>query len=250
MNTPEEIELKEKRIYLEELSDSLASEELNLEEIKEKVNIFQYRYYNEIGRKYVELDDILAQVAELKARRKPQDTKLGKEAEKARTQAKRAAKEFENIDNTPNEEIKNVSLTEEAKKLYRKIASVIHPDKATDDTSREIRTILMAELNEAYRNRDIKKMQEVLDKWLENPDSVIGTDIAAELVRTIRTIAQVKRRISGIKMDIQTMLISDIYILLIKVRDAERIGRNLLEEMAENIDMQIREARKTKAEIE
>jgi len=244
MSTPEEVELEAKKAELEALSDSLAEKELDLEELKNSVFKFQHRYYSELGKKYVELDELRAQIAELKAKKKPQDHKLNQEAEKARTQAKKAAEEYENIDLTPQEDAKGNADLDEAKKLYRKIASTIHPDKATDDKSRKIRTNLMAELNEAYKKKNIAKMQEILNKWNESPEAVAGDNTAAELIRTILAIARIKRRIVEIGKEIIELMACDLFLLMNKVHDADARGRNLLAETAARINIEIQAAQK------
>lgn len=242
-NTPEEAELSKKKAELERLSDALAEKELGLEELKLTVAHFQHRYYSEVGKRYVELDELRAQIAELKARQKHQDHELNQEAVRARTQAKKAAEEYEGVDIEPQKDSIESEEAEEAKRLYRKIASIIHPDKATDDKSRHVRTRLMAELNEAYAQKDITKMQNILDQWQESPEAVSGEDTAAELVRTIRAIAQIKRRMSEIETEISKIMSSDIHMLMVKVHDEDLTGRDILAEMSVSIDSEIQDAR-------
>jgi len=167
MSSPEETELSGKKAELKGLSDILADKELDLEDLKLTIMKFQHRYYSEVGKKYVELDELRAQIAEFKSRQKPQDHKMSREAIKARTQARKAAEEYADSDIESQTDSKTDDESAEAKKLYRKIASIIHPDKATDDNPRHLRTRLMAELNEAYKQKDIAKMQSILDKWQE-----------------------------------------------------------------------------------
>jgi cell pole-organizing protein PopZ len=243
MSTPEEAELAGKKAELERLSDVLAEKELDLEELKLTVARFQHRYYSEVGKRYVELDELRAQIAELKAERKPQDHEMNQEATRARTQARKATEEYEDIDIEPQADSKSSEESAEAKKLYRKIASIIHPDKATDDNSRHLRTRLMAELNEAYAQKDIAKMQSVLDKWQESPEAISGEDTGAELVRAIRAIAQIKRRISEIETEISETMTSDIHELMAKVHSADLAGRDILAEMSAGIDFEIQGAR-------
>jgi len=243
LDTPEETELVGKKAELERLSDFLAEKELDLEELKLTVTQFQRRYYSEVGKRYVELDELRAQIAELKARQKPQDHELNQEAARARTQARKAAEEYEDIDIESQKDLEESEESEDAKRLYRKIASIIHPDKATDDESCHIRTKLMAELNEAYAQKDIVKMQGILDKWHESPEAVSGEGTGAELVRTIRAIAQIKRRISEIEKEMSEIMTSDIHVLMVKVHDADLAGRNILLEMSVQIASEIQDAR-------
>ena len=243
MNTPEETELSGKKVELERLSDLLAEKELNLEELKLTIAQFQHRYYSELGKSYIELDELRAQIAEIKAKQKPQDQRLNQEAKRARTQAREVAEEFEDIDIKPPADSKTSEESEKAKRLYRKIASIIHPDKATDDKSRHLCTSLMAELNDAYARKDIAKMKDILYKWNESPEAVIGEDTAFELVRTIRAIAQIKRRISEIEAEISEIMTSDIHVLMAKVHDADLAGRNILVEMLVRVNYEIQDAR-------
>ena len=248
-NTPEEAELAEKKAELERLSDVLAEKELGLKELTLTVAHFQHRYYSEVGNKYVALDELRAQIAELKARQKPQDHELNQEALRVRTRARKAAEEYEGVEVEPQTDLLNSKESEDAKRLYRKIASIIHPDKATDDKSRHLRTRLMAKLNEAYARKDITKMRSILDQWQESPEAVSGEGTAAELVRTIRAIAQIKRRISEIETAISEIITSDIRVLMAKVNDADLAGRDILAEMSISIDAEIQDVRNELARL-
>ena len=249
MNTPEEDELATKKAELERLSQLLAEKELDLEELKLTVAAFQHRYYSQVGKRYVELDELRAQIAELKSRQTPQDHELNQEAVRARTQARKAAEEYEGVDIEPQKDSLESEESEEAKRLYRKIASIIHPDKATDEKSRNLRTKLMAELNEAYARKDITKMRSLLDQWQDSPEAISGEGTAAELVRTIRAIAQIKRRISEIETEISEIMTSDINVLMAKVLDADLTGRDILAEMSVSIDTEIQDAQNELARL-
>ncbi len=241
-NTPEEVELEKKKTELERLSDILAEKELNLEELKISVMHFQHRYYSEVGCKYAELDEILAQIAELKASKEPHNEELNEDATKARTQANEAADEYESIVSEPVEEPLNAEDAENAKKLYRKIALLIHPDKATDEKSRLLRTRLMAELNAAYTRKDIPKIKDIVNQWNDCPESVSGDGIVFELIKSIRAIAQVEKRLANIELEIIEVMNSDVYILMNKVNDADLTDRDILAEMGISIDLNIQKA--------
>ena len=74
INSPEEDELELKRIELTKLLELLAEKELELTTLRNSVLHFEHRYLMEVGIKYVELDEINAQIAEKMARQNPQDT--------------------------------------------------------------------------------------------------------------------------------------------------------------------------------
>ena len=118
-NTPEEAELAKKKVELDRLSQVLAEKELNIEELKLAVGQFQYRYFPEVGRKYVELDELLAQIADLKARKHPQNQELKQEAVTDRNQATNTKDEYEDIDIEPQADSLKPEESEDANKLYR-----------------------------------------------------------------------------------------------------------------------------------
>ena len=65
--TPEEQELSKKLSELSELEEELAQRELDLATLQAELNIFESNYLSTVGVRLAELDEIEAQVAEIKA---------------------------------------------------------------------------------------------------------------------------------------------------------------------------------------
>jgi len=248
--SPEQQEIERKRLELSRLSEELAQKELDLEEAKLSLAQFHRRYFRAIGKKYVVLDDLLARIAELVAEQDPSNQNLRGSARRARDQAAQTAREFEGIDQKQQPVGSPAQASDECKALYRRIASIIHPDKALDEETKEIRTQLMARLNDSYAKRDIEGMKRVLADWQESPEAVAGDGLAFELVRIIRAISQVRRRIAEVEKALSEFLASDMYSLMVAVRKADLEGRDMLGEMARDLGVRITQARQRLASLE
>lgn len=239
--TPEENELIVKRADLDRLSALLVEKELAIEDIRMSVANFQHRYFAEVGRKYVELDALRAQLAERQSRHAPADMTLKQTATDAREEANRSAQEYRETKARPEPTLARGASSDEARSLYRKIAAIVHPDKTTEENTRQLRTKLMVALNEAYARRDISRMRSLLAEWEHSPDAVEGAGTAIDLVRTIRAIAQIRRRITDLDGEIEEIYSSDIHALMVRIHDAELDNRDILSQMAVNLDAQIQE---------
>jgi hypothetical protein len=246
---PEEQELLTKKMELARLSDELAQKELDLEEARLSLRQFHTRYFRSIGEKYVVLDDLLAQEAELVAEKNLGNQNAQVSAKLARHQAGETAKEFEGIKEEQEPIASSAQASDECRTLYRQIASIIHPDKALDEETREIRTRLMAELNDSYASRDVDGMKKILAEWHESPEAVSGVGPAFDLVRVIRTISQVRRRIAELDEVLSDTLASDMYRLMVAVREADAQGRDMLSEMARDIEYRITQAQQRLASL-
>lgn len=239
--TPEERELDKKTSELVGLEAELAQRELDLLTLQGVLHAFEGRYVRIVGARYAELDELEAQIAEAEERRNVDDSKLHDQAEEARAKATESAdatgavlQRAHGIDFAPAEDLK---------KLYRDIARRIHPDLTTDDKERVRRNRVMAEANRAYEDGDEARLRAILEEWQSSPDSVEGEGVAAELVRAIRKIHQVRRRLAEIAAEIGTLTNSDLYGLKEKVDAAQLHGRDLLGQMAEQLNGQIKLAR-------
>jgi hypothetical protein len=84
---PEEEELKKKHAELSELESKLADRELFLTNLRAELSTFERKYVSVVGKRYVELDDIEAKIAERFAKAHPQDQQANDFAKQARSQA-------------------------------------------------------------------------------------------------------------------------------------------------------------------
>jgi DNA repair exonuclease SbcCD ATPase subunit len=244
--TPEEKELRRKLSELAKLQAELAQRELDLATLQAELHVFEGIYLRTVGVRLAKLDEINAQIAEAEARLKPKDKKIQEQAAKSRAQARKSA---EAAEFTQELRVEKFQPSEGLKKLYREVAKAIHPDLAVGEEDRILRQKLMADANRAYEEGDEAKLRAILVEWESSPESVKGEGTAVELVRVIRKIAQVEQRIHTIEIEITQLKESDVYELKTKVEKAEKKGRNLLGEMASQVDEKIILANKRLAAI-
>jgi len=239
--SPEEEELAGKRVELEQLQSELADLELELATLRSELIAFERRYMDVAGRRYAELDRLEARIAESTARRDPKDQSARKEAESARARARESAEALGSADQErPAADFKP---SEELKSLYRQAARELHPDLTTDEQERRRREKAMAEVNRAYEECDAARIRQILDEWRSSPEQVHGDDTAAQLVRVIREIAQVRKRLVAIKGEIEELGQGELSRLKRQIEEAAARGQDLLTEIAEKLDARIAETR-------
>ena len=202
-------QLEAKQQELLDLEFKLAQRELDLATFQAELETFERHYMQVVGMRQQELDGIEAQIVDYAASLK-------------------AIQDF------------SPSLT--LKQLYRDIAKQIHPDLATDPDERQRREALMAEVNRAYSAGDAERLRQLFQDWQASPESVQGDDAAAELQRTLRKITQSHNRLESIEKQIRDLEETDLFSLLQKQQQVEKLGRNLLNEMANQLEQQIQKA--------
>lgn len=237
--TPEEEELARKKAELGQLENELAERELYLATLRAEISVFQSRYLRRVGVLYAELDEWNAKVAELKA--KAEGTP---EAQAAAAEARTQAEESSSAAHGDDAAAKEFTPSAELKSLYREVAKRVHPDLALDPADRHKRERLMAEANLAYQRGDADTMRRILEEYESSPESVRGTGTAADLVRVIRQISQLRRRLVQVEEEITSLNSSDIAKLKVRVEEAGLKGRDLLAEMAEDVKSRVELARR------
>lgn len=243
LGTPEERELSQKLEELSNLQTLLAQRELDLTTLQAESHAFERRYFRIVGVRYAELDEVEAQIADLLSRSSPQNQEMRMRASEARGRANESAHESKIVQETVGHTEK-FKPSDDLKKLYRDVAKSIHPDLATDDDDRARRQRFMTEANQAYEEGNEIRLREILHEWESSPDAIKGDDVAAELIRVIRKIAQVQERLRTIEVTIDELRSSDLYRLKGEAESAETEDRDLLAEMASRLDRQIADARK------
>jgi hypothetical protein len=236
---PEEEELTKKQAELSQLEGELAERELRFATLQGEVGAFERRYVKTVGVLYAELDEINARLTERLA------TKSGSEqAKRVAKQARQQADESRATVYSRSIEAQDFTPSQELKSLYREVAKRIHPDLASEPEDRAKREELMAKANQAYQEGDAALLRIILEEYESSPESVQGGGVAADLVRVIRKIKQVKIRLSHIEQETQKLLDSDIAKLKVKAEELEKERRNLLNELANRVREQIAASRR------
>lgn len=214
--SPDEKELQKKRTELADLETRLAERELELATFQAELHTFERLYLQVVGMRQQELQRIEAQIEEYMA-------------------YLALAPSFK-----PSDDLKQ---------LYRQLAKAIHPDLATESEARAKRELLMAEANRAYERGDLERLQQLYLDWMNCPESIQGEDLNAELMRTLRKIAQSEQRLISIEQKMKGLEKTDIYQLQMKAKRGQELGRDLLMEMAHELDKQIRRAQRRLNEL-
>lgn len=229
--------LREARVEMGRLSELLAIRELELSDTRIALSRFEGLYYARLGRKYAELDELLARIAAVQAAESDEGDIRSEQARRAWEQAERSGHEYRRRSVEPIHPEPRPKVAEEIKKLYRSIAARIHPDRAVDEESRSLRTRLMAELNEAYARGDAARMRDISTRWDEGGRG--DENPMEELGRLARTMERLKNRIGIIERELERIRLTPLGVLMNKVREAEAVGRDLLATLAEELEISL-----------
>lgn len=172
------------------------------------------------------------------ARARPKDEEILTKLNEARSRAQESKEAADKVSHEATR-VKSFDASEKLKKLYREAAKNMHPDLTTDEEQKALRQHWMAKVNEVYEEGNEHRLKELLLEWENSPDSVKGEGVGDELVRTIRKFTQIRRRLNEIDKEINALRKSAIFQLKLKVDVARPSGRDLLREMADELDKQI-----------
>ena len=227
---PEELELAKKERVLERLRDRLADREEDLADLRTALERFEARYTMEVGRLYAEEDEIDAQIAEEELKLVPDDEEIKKRVAELRRLAEESAARAKAAEAMASEDWEP---SPEARKAYHDLARIIHPDLAVDAAEKERRHGLMAELNNAYSSGDRAKLSRLTEEMKVGSEMIRGDTIGDRLVRSIRQLAQVRRRFKEIDREFAEREKSELYELFKETEAHASAGRDLLKQMAE-----------------
>jgi hypothetical protein len=236
MMLPEEQELIRLATEQSELEDRVSSTELSLETMKNETILFQQRYYQTVGRLYAKLDELVAQIANLLERQKPEDSALKEHAHAARQRARSSSEEAGLIE----ESAKPAAVMKpELKEAYRRAVKLMHPDLALSDRERQRRNKLMAALNLAYERGDLTEIERLIVEFGHDPEAIVGEDVASRIVKTIRRIAQLRRRLVELELELAAHQKTEAFTLRQTVETAEATGADPLNDLAQQITSEI-----------
>jgi hypothetical protein len=139
----------------------------------------------------------------------------------------------------------------DVKKLYRLLARRHHPDYAKDDDDRHQRHEIMAKINEAYEGNDLDTLQALAGyDDLIAPDSPDESLLEVQFKHLRLRHNRLRRRIFDLKQQIHDLEQSDLMRLKMEENRLQRQGRDLLREMAADIEREYREKLKRLYELQ
>ncbi len=249
---PEGELLARKRAELEVVQAELAARELVLGGFQAELAAFETQYRCALGARYARLDELTER---LDAERGTGDPPPTAEQEAGPAEPDRGDDAGQNWAwargerAAPTDAERRSTVSETAKRLFRRLARSIHPDLAADPRERERRTNLMVEANHAYEKGDVAALRRLLQGWERSPDAVVGTTTRAELERTMRTIDRARERLAEIDGELAALEASAMGWLRRRVQKAADEGWDLLAHMARELDRQILEAEEELARL-
>ena len=244
------------RQELNQLTQDVADLELELATAQAEMAEFTHHYFEHVGTRMTELDRLRARLASLRAATAPDDTDAQREAERLSAEAAQSARESERFRRARDEDGQTTEApafrpSQDLKRLFRQLAQKIHPDRAQDEADRAWRTQLMSEANRAYRAADAQALSEVAALWDEGPPrdlAHVGTAPTSGTPPKNALMGQIERmrqRFRTIETELNRLFGSRLYELFAAARQALRQGRDLLREMADSLDAQISDLRRT-----
>ncbi|MFA7268536.1 MAG: hypothetical protein WC073_04255 [Sterolibacterium sp.] len=232
------------KLELEMLVQELGDMELEFATVQAELAEFTREYHARVGSRMIELDALQARIARRYAERIATDEAAQRQAEQAQAQAERSQREHRRFTELDQESEKPFAPSTDLKRLFRQLAQKIHPDRATDEIDRAWRSELMSEANRAYRAGDEMVLHDILSQWQTGrPEQRAQKMPATPPQGLAQQVARMQRRLAEIEADLNRLIASRLYELFAAANLARQRGRDLLQELAEQLDAQIAAAR-------
>ncbi|AWB10277.1 hypothetical protein TDSAC_0922 [Thermodesulfobium acidiphilum] len=236
-------EISELQTHVNKLQHKLENLKSEYYSLKNKLSLFSKTYQEKIGRLYIELDKLKIKITKLQL-----DKNLNKLNDDLIHQYIRTSlieeeiklneieeKIFYNLkEEKNNEEFQenlDCEVDDKIKIFYRKLASKFHPDKAKGEEEKILFHNLMSEINLAYNQGDLKKLQELADSLINEFDNSLISQIKI-LKKRIITLS---KEIDEITFKIHELKSLSIYTLYVKVVEAKEYGIDLLSQIESSI---------------
>ena len=251
-----ETRLSEKEKKVSDLS-------IQTQNLKIALNLFLSEYNSKIGVLYVNLDKIKLRIKEYQNRiNLTKDKKLSpdylnnieEEVKKSFSQERSKVENLESETSDSSEEyykklekekgkyLDRKSLKKQ-KKLYRKLALRFHPDRAKNEKQRKEFEKIFPEINEAYQNGDLDTLKKYM-KQAEREEQIAKETPEEKLIRVKKDYEIILGIILKMRKEFKDLKASETYKLKEKIDQAKEKGRDLLQELAINIKLEISENQK------
>jgi len=260
-NIQKEISIWETRMSEKEKKVSDLS--IQIQNLKIALNLFLGEYNSKVGVLYISLDKIKLRIKEYQSRinlakgKKLSPDDLNNIEKKVRenffqerskidnleSETSDSSEEYDkNLEKEKGKYLDHKSL-EKQKKLYRKLALRFHPDRAKNEKQRKEFEKIFPEINEAYQNGDLDTLKKYM-KQLEREEQIAKETPEEKLARLKKDYEVIMGIILKMCREFEDLKASETYKLKEKIDQAKEKGRDLLQELATNIMLEISENQK------
>jgi chromosome segregation ATPase len=231
-------QIRRLRAELEGAQADLIEAEAQLADELAQVNAFEFEFEARVGHLWDRLDALEAEIERYKDRIQM----MRKGYLSVERQYRRAWQAPPASAPTPPPQPLGPASEAQIKRLYRQLARRYHPDLATDDADRTYRTEKMAAVNDAYAARSLTELEVLAGE----PDALILTGRAqpgqteAGLIQALQDqLGRCQRRLRQIEGELRGLHQRPSVQLSLEVKVARRQGRDLLGEMAADLEHKI-----------
>jgi hypothetical protein len=231
------------RIEIADRKDTIAELELELSDTRNELALFEVEFETRVGHLQRRLKDTEDQLQDARRRLSRQaqwgDDSDPDEIPDVMEQFKRTWTQHDAPPPPPpQEEEPNEVAKEELKALFRKLAKLYHPDLVTEVYDKNRRAKVMTKINQAYAARDVVTLQ----SFLEPPSTPepARRKSRTETIHALREeLQRLDRVVRNMKNDLNRLVNSETVQLMLDVSIAQRKGKDLLGELAEQLMVDI-----------
>ncbi len=233
-------DIQARREELVALQEEVDRREMELAALLSAHQAFDKEYSKTVGSRYIQLEELETEIARHKG-----GFCMESCFQQGPTSGAAAAEGADNEDLTdgtfPNDS--SASGEDRLKMLYRSVVKRVHPDHAISKTDRARRHDLLIEANAAYADKDFRRLEILLRDTAEFAVSAGRAQASDELRALIDGIAGLRSRLRKINSEIASLRADNLHGLMLRTQAARTQGRNLLAEIADDLEREITEKR-------
>jgi hypothetical protein len=231
------------KVEIADRKDAIAELELELSDMRNDLSRFEIEHENRVGHLRKQLEEAEEQLKDARRRdsyrKQWGDDPDPEEIPDVMEQFNRTwSPKEEPPPPPPPEEPPDEVTKEELKALFRKLAKLYHPDLTTDPYTKKRSVGVMTKINKAYAAGDVATLQSLMQP--PSPPEPPRRQSRGEIITELRNeLVRLDRVVRDLQNDLNQLVNSETVRLMLDVSIAQRQGRDLLNELAEELTMKI-----------
>lgn len=237
--------VKRLRLQLDQLRMALIAAEAELESQLEDVQAFEFRFEAHVGYLLDELAVLEAEVNSYLTRIKlmRHEQSLADKAHQFQPVEEQFRQTWQHNPEAavPPKAAPPPASQAQLKKMYRKLARQFHPDLAVDEADRRYRTDKMAAINDAYQAHSMVELMALAEEISAHQSRRhTAQPVDQEMAQALQEeVERCRRRLRTVENELQNLPNRSMVDLALQVKLAQREGRDLLAEMASELEHKI-----------